>query len=330
MSHFKIGREHYLCKEYEQAVEQFILGLRDGHDPYCMMWLGNCYEHGLGVEKDLSEAKDIYVAASFWWPYRATKGRIWLQEKLQCLKDVPEVKFRTRFFKGIGNVKVIKSRNVNNTTVRFNIDETVITIDYKDVYHQGFHYASENLPERNRTWSCDSSGRRFFDGYHIETDYFNLLVKRGSTDKYIKNREGSKLTVMFPCNANLEYIYVQETILKKVKELLYDLSQIILPQVHESVSKRLNVPYGKCEVVMNSQTYDAYNLGTKHDITFTAKCIQLPRESLEALCVHELAHNFVRGHGEDFYAKMRELGGCRIVSLEKNLWNENRWPYLRF
>lgn len=135
---------------------------------------------------------------------------------------MPEVKFRTRFFNGIGNVKVIKSGNVNDITARFNVDETVITIDYRDVYHQGFHYAMKNLPERNRTWSCDSTGRRFFDVYHIETDYFNLLVKRGNTDKYIKNREGSKLTLMFPCNANLEYIYVQETILKKVKELLYD------------------------------------------------------------------------------------------------------------
>ena len=113
MSHFKIGREHHLRREYEQAVEQFILGLHDGHDSYCMMWLGNCYERGLGVEKDLAEAKDMYVAAAFWWPYREAKGRIWLQERLQSLKDVPEVKSRTGFFNGIGNVKVIKSRNVN-------------------------------------------------------------------------------------------------------------------------------------------------------------------------------------------------------------------------
>jgi hypothetical protein len=60
MSHFKIGREHYLRKEYEQAVEHFILGLIDCHNPYCMMWLGNCYERGLGVERIWLKRK-IYI-----------------------------------------------------------------------------------------------------------------------------------------------------------------------------------------------------------------------------------------------------------------------------
>lgn len=330
MSHFKIGREHYLRKEYEQAVEHFILGLIDCHNPYCMMWLGNCYERGLGVEKDLAEAKDLYRTASFWWPHSETKGRIWLQERLQCLKDVPEVKFRTGFFNGIGNVKVIKSRSVSNTAVRFNLDETVITIAYGDVYHQGFHYAKENLPERNRKWSCDSVGRRFYDGYQIDTDFFHLLVKRGYTDKFIKDTEGNKLTLQFPRNANLEYIYVQEAILKKVKELLFDLSKTVLPQVLADVSERLNVQYGKCDVVMNMQSYYAYNHGSNNDITFASQCIQLPQESLEALCIHELTHNFVSGHARDFFAKMEELGGRKAVSLDENMWKENRWPYLRF
>ena len=46
-------------------------------------------------------------------------------------------------------------------SIRFNLDDTVITIDYKDIYHQGFHYAKRNLPEINRKWSCDSNGLRF-------------------------------------------------------------------------------------------------------------------------------------------------------------------------
>ena len=65
-------------------------------------------------------------------------------------------------------------------------------------------------------------------------------------------------------------------------------------------------------------------------------CIQLPIESLEALCVHELTHNFITPHNTEFYNKMEELGnkleigGQAICELYHNLFNEGRWRYLIF
>lgn len=328
--YFDIGREHYQRREYEQAVEQFILGAVIAHDAYCMMWLGNCYEQGSGVAKDLTEAKDLYRMALRWISHRDTNGTEWLRERLECLKNVQEAKYRRAFYNGIGNVKVIKSENADEPSVRFNLDETVITISSSDIYHRGFIYARENLPERTRKWACDSKGRRFHDGYCLDTDYFSLKVSKGNTDKYIKKKDGNKLHLLYPCNAELEYIYVQETILKKSKELLFSLAQDMLPLILSEVSQKIDVPYKTCRVIINSTSYLGCNSGNGDNITLTAQCIQLPKKSLEALCIHELTHNFVNGHTRDFWEKMEELGGSEAVELQNNLYKENKWPYLRF
>ena len=66
-----------------------------------------------------------------------------------------------------------------------------------------------------------------------------------------------------------------------------------------------------------------------YDVTFCAGCVQLPEKSLEALCIHELTHSFVRGHYKDFHDKMLELGGKEMCDLDKNLWKEDMWPYLK-
>ena len=57
--------------------------------------------------------------------------------------------------------------------------------------------------------------------------------------------------------------------------------------------------------------------------------LALPKESLEALCIHELTHNFQGGHGIDFYLKLIELGGKEAYQLDQNLWKEGKWPYLQ-
>ena len=60
MRDFEIGREHYLRKEYKDAIKWFTIGAGKGSCS-CMNWLGHCYEYGLGTEKDLVMAKDLYT-----------------------------------------------------------------------------------------------------------------------------------------------------------------------------------------------------------------------------------------------------------------------------
>ena len=113
-----------------------------------------------------------------------------------------------------------------------------------------------------------------------------------------------------------------------MRDVIYKRAQIVIPQVLQKVSERVNVPYRKCIVVKTLRNYSAMYFPSSRDIKFSATCIQLPEKSLEALCIHELTHSFINGHGKDFYDKMLELGGPEMCSLDKNIWKEKMWPYL--
>lgn len=327
--HFAVGREQYLKKEYELAADSFLLSITKDYCSASCAWLGSCYEYGLGVEKDLIMAKDLYLVCQRSMGVSSGDGLVaWLLERLKALECVEESKSMSRFIEGIGNVKVIKNLNgPESPQLRYNKDEVVVNTDKRHSFVEAFCFARQRIPEINAMWTCDGVDR-FYDGYALETDFFSLKVKRGETDSYITRIDGYDCTVVFPRNADPDYLYVQETIRSKVKDVLYKRAKTVIPPVLQRVSKQIKVPYEKCFVVRSLKGCSAYNLGRGREITISACCIQLPVKSLEALCIHELTHNFVLNHGKEFHDKMRELGGEEYHALSQNLWNEGRWRYL--
>ncbi len=328
--YFERGMELYKSKRYKEAAEHFLLGIAKLHSAGSKVWLGRCYESGLGVEKNLLMAKDLYRVAynNFGHSQRNSTTGVWVQERLVQLKHIPNNDSMSMSIDGIGNVKAIKTLNGPQAPqLRYNMNETVVTCDTKETFVEMFHYAQETIPRLNREWTCDGLNR-FFDGYTLNTHHFSLLVTRGESDSYLTRLNGHCCHVLFPKNANLNYIYVQESILKKVKEIIYKRAQEVIPQVLQKVSERINVPYSKCTVVKTLRNYSAFYYPATRDVTFCARCIQLPRASLEALCIHELTHSFVNGHDKNFHEKMQELGGHEMHELDKNLWKEDLWPYL--
>ena len=91
MSYFKAGQEHYLKKEYKEAMDCFIHGIAESDSIACLAWLGSCYEYGLGVPEDLVVAKDLYAGAYkvMFTSERRNKLGTWIQEHLERLKDIP-------------------------------------------------------------------------------------------------------------------------------------------------------------------------------------------------------------------------------------------------
>ena len=53
ISDYKKGMEHFLRKEYAQAIDCFETGSAFGGSSKCLLMLGKCYEQGLGVDVDL-------------------------------------------------------------------------------------------------------------------------------------------------------------------------------------------------------------------------------------------------------------------------------------
>ena len=103
-SNFERGKEHYDRKEYTEAAGWFLRGV-SSRSVSCMGWLGHCYEFGLGVEKNLSQAKDLYYSSfqNLGSTQKSEKFGIWLQERLEVLKYEFMPNSETRFINGIGN-----------------------------------------------------------------------------------------------------------------------------------------------------------------------------------------------------------------------------------
>lgn len=332
ISYFKAGQEHYLKKEYKEAIDCFIHGIAESDSIACLAWLGSCYEYGLGVPKDLVAAKDLYAGAYkvMYTSDRRDKLGIWIQEHLECLKDIPVYDTMCKFIEGVGNVKVIRRLETPyDPQVRYNLDELVVTVQARSSLYRGFAFAQVKVPEMARTWTCDGE-RRFYDGYTLDTDLFSLKVLRGKTDKYTSCLDGRNCYVYFPQKANLDYIYVQQSILKKVRNLLVKRAQVALPPILKEVADRTGTSFQKCEVTSAVRDYLAYNYGKGKKIVFSVDAVQLPMDSVEALCIHELAHNFVNNHSSDFYNKMIELGGEAAYRRDLNLRYKGKWPYLKF
>ena len=330
MTDFEIGREHYRRKEYKDAIKWFTIGTGKGCRA-CLSWLGQCYEYGLGTEKDLVKAKDLYLSSFEQLTTREQKEKfgIWLQERLEKLKDIPVISSDSRFISGVGNVRVVRSKYAFiPTRIRFNKNETVVDIENRASLTEGFAYAEHNLKEMYSEWTCDGVNK-FYDGYVLETDFFTLKVQHKDVSDYISIIDGRNLTIYVPEAVSFEYLYAQVYILKKVKDLLIKRAEAIIPLKLKEVADRIGTSFKKCVIVPSNRSWVARNNDCGSKIEFCVRTIQLPERSFEALCIHELTHNFILGHGPAFHKKMIELGGEEYHKLDQNLFEERKWPYLK-
>lgn len=329
-SNFETGREHYLRKEYEEAVRWFTLGAADS--TACMRWLAWCYEFGLGVKTDLYKAKDLYTACyeSLYYGERSGEYGLWLNERINVLQDIPLPESESRHIPGLGNIRVVRSKYAyTSTKIRYNKDETVVEREHRDSILSGFIYAEKHLPQLFAEWTCDGKNK-FYDGYTLETDFFTLIIRQDYVSDYKTMIDGRNLSIIVPNTVSFQFPYVQMHIMKKAKELLFKRAQVVIPVKLKEVADRIGTSFKKCEIVMSNRSWLAMNMNRGSNIKFCAKNIQLPEKSLEALCIHELTHNFVLGHSSAFYKKMVELGGEEARRLDQNLFNERKWLYLNF
>ena len=117
--------------------------------------------------------------------------------------------------------------------------------------------------------------------------------------------------------------------MNKTRELLRKRAEYVFPMKLKEVSERIGVPYGKCKISPAlSKSYAYFTIKT-HDVTFALGCIDLPEESIEAICVHELMHSFSADHNSRFYTKLREYGGQRLYDRDFRLEDGITWRRLR-
>ncbi|MBP3670616.1 MAG: hypothetical protein J6J06_01485 [Bacteroidaceae bacterium] len=58
--------------------------------------------------------------------------------------------------------------------------------------------------------------------------------------------------------------------------------------------------------------------------------MQLPEDSVEALCIHEPTHNLEDGHGIELRNKMIGPRGEKAFKRDQDLFYKGKWHYLKF
>ena len=331
MSGYKKGMEHFQRKEYAQAVGCFEAGTSFGGNSKCLLMLGKCYEQGLGVDVDLSLAKDYYQVALIhfeaWYGTDGCEDVLWLKEKIRELQDVSQINAQRKYIDSIGWVTVKRSK-VKEWRIKFNEEGTHVGIGPSIPFCRGFRVAIWHTEQENPKWTCDDH-TRFYDGYTLNTDFFNLTIRRGCTPSFESSVNGRFCVVMFPRDADLCCLYVQEAIMNKVRALLKKRAEVVFSQKLDEISKRVGVSYGKCKINTRlSNAWAQYNMKTK-DVEFSLSAIQLPEENFESLCLHELSHSFSSGHDGRFWGKFRQLAGKRLYELDSTGHIHSKWPVLK-
>lgn len=327
---YKEGMEHFTRMEYAQAVDCFENGTAYGGSSECLLMLGKCYEQGLGVSRDLYLAKDYYKVAlrhsEAWYGDDHDEIRF-LKGKLEEMKHLTDLTVQRNYIESVGWVTVTRAR-LKEWTIKFTDDGTLVNIGASIPFCRGFNVAKYHTLKENGYWTCDGQ-TRFYDGYSLNTDFFSLIVRRGTSRSFESTINGRDCRVMFPSDADLSYLYVQEAIMNRVRELLKKRAEVVFPQKLNEVSERIGVPYGKCKVNTRiSKAWAFFTPGTR-DIEISLSVIQLPEEHLECICVHELMHNFSGEHDGVFWKKFRELGGQHLYQLDGTHDNHRKWPTLK-
>ena len=331
ISDYKKGMEHFLRKEYAQAIDCFETGTSFGDSSECLLMLGRCHEQGLGVDIDLSLAKDYYTVAlrhfQSWHSINDSDDIIWLKEKLAKIKDIPQIQERRKYIDSVGWVTV-KRAKLKEWKINFNEEGTLVGIGPSIPFCRGFSVVDYYTKQENPRWTCDGH-TRFHNGYMLNTDFFSLTVRRGTTSSFESDINGRNCVVMFPSNADLSYLYVQEAIMNKVRDLLKKRAEVVFPQKLSEVSERVRVPYGKCLInIRLSKAWAQYNRKTR-DIEFCLSAIQLPEENFESICIHELSHTFSSEHDGVFWSKFKQLAGQRLYELDSTGHIHNKWQTLK-
>ena len=321
--------EYFHRGEYTQAIDCFEHGTSFGDSSKCLLMLGKCYEGGLGVNVDLSLAKDYYTVAlrhfGAWYGHNYDETA-WLRERINALSEVSNVNEMRKYIDTVGWVIVRRSR-VKEWSIKFNDEGTIVGIGPSIPFCRGFSVAEYQTRQQNHGWTCDGQ-TRFYDGYTLNTDFFRLTVRRGGTSSFKSSINGRDCLVEFPADADLGLLYVQEAIMNNVRALLKKRAEVVFPQKLKDISERVGVPFGKCKINTRlSNAWAQYNRETR-DVEFSLSVIQLPEENFESICIHELSHSFSAGHDYVFWSKFRQLAGQHLYNLDRIGHIHNRWSSL--
>ena len=155
--------------------------------------------------------------------------------------------------------------------------------------------------------------------YQIDAEFFKLSLVRGKRDKFLAHSELGEMTIVCPPNADFEDEKLQFWLRKVIEEALRRNAKIVLPQRLYMQSTQHNLPYRSVKI--NSSKGRWGSCSAKGNINLSYFLILLPKDLMDYVLLHELAHTREMNHSEKFWKLLNSLTDGTAVELRKRLKN---------
>jgi len=155
--------------------------------------------------------------------------------------------------------------------------------------------------------------------------FYDTEINRKSTE-YSISMEDNKLRVNLPKSVkakDAEYEYLKKWIKRQLLEILDSYLSIY--------ERKMQAPINRVYIKNQKTRWASYT--PKHNINFNIKLAALPKNIIEYIVIHELAHTIERGHNKKFwyivrkfcpdYKEIKQELTRHLLSIQKNnIWQK--------
>lgn len=318
---FEKGYHFFKQHAYPEALHHFRLAyvesfVRD-RDRNSVAYVGYCHQKGLGT------AKDPYTALQ--WYRLALEGasekwqQSWVADRVRDLEQLaPEPICRPPYeFTDCRIGKIVNQPD--KKPFQYRIKEGVVYVNglerlpYDSVVQRLMNVFQQRERERHYRSPVEQLDGDFF----YDRDHFRARVVRGNGNRFVHTINNGEYLIHTPADAVFEHLAVRETLFNYLRRLVKTAAQAyLIPRVAYWAQKTGLCNYSKVEVCYLPASYGTYYYDSKI-IKLDTKLILEPSLFIDAVIVHELCHQRVRGHGTAFYEALRKYGGEELYRADQ-------------
>ena len=316
--HYNKGKELYKNKQYEEAV--FHLRRAMYHYEWAKSCLAYCYNHGLGVERNLLTALTLYKSLMF-----RTRESQWIKDEMKKIEtelNTTKNNFKedevTLFDKELGNIKVTFSAYINHSIVRFCNDYISVTVGSGETADAAIAKIYKSLASKDWNRRCDNLMRV---DENLERDYplFKLRLEKADVDKFSYKKHNEKYTILVPRDINFNLVQTREALIEYAISLMKIQAKSYITKRIKELSEQAGLEYDKCKLIsLRNKSYLGMYYYDSKIVEISYHVIKSSEKYIDSLLIHELCHSLVENHDDEFYALMERVSSKEFVEIDKN------------
>lgn len=195
----------------------------------------------------------------------------------------------------VGPVTFYKRRNARNIRIRINGTSVKVSLPSYVPYKTAEHYVTQK-----KAWIIQNVHQRrdLIHGDVLQTGH-RLFIRTTENERFISNISSHTITVSIPEQYEPSSDFVQKKIRAVINKVLKTKAEEIIIPLTRQLSEAYKFEVASIQIKNLISRWGSCS--NKKDLTFSMYLIQLPKEYIEYVVFHELAHTVHLNHSRDFW-----------------------------